>query len=59
MAGNIDFILMSPVEIDDLRLGIILIKSICHIIMQHSYENIEVLIHKYKSRLLTKMVDFI
>lgn len=53
LAYNIDFILMSPLRIDDLRLGIILIKSICHIIVQCSYES--VLILNPKSRLVPKV----
>lgn len=43
VACNIDFILMSPVGIDDLRLSIILIKSICHTIVSCSYESMQTL----------------
>lgn len=57
LASNIDFILMSPVRIDDPRLSIILIKSICHIIVWHSYKS--VLILHLKLRLALKPANFI
>lgn len=57
LAYNIDFILMSPVRIDDPRLSIILIKSICHIIVQRSYKS--VLILHLKLRLVSKPARFI
>lgn len=43
LAFHIDFILTSPVGIDDTRLSIILIKSICHIIVPYSYETVLIL----------------
>ena len=51
VAYNIDFILVSPVQIDDLRLGIVFMKSICYIIVQYSYESIIILKTKVESTL--------
>lgn len=57
LAYHIDFIFMSPVRIDDPRPSIILIKSICHIIVQHSSKS--VLILHLKLRLVSKLASFI
>lgn len=57
LAFSIDFIITSPVGIDDTMLSIILIKSICHINVQYSYESI--LILYLKLRLVSKWADFL
>lgn len=57
LAYHIDFIFISPVRIDDPRPSIILIKSICHIIVQHSSKS--VLIFHLKLRLVSKLASFI
>lgn len=57
LAYHIDFIFMSPVRIDDPRPSIILIKSICHIIVQHSSKS--VLILHLKLRLVSKLASVI